>query len=276
MAIFHNIDRIDAELNTKHPFRWTCPLSIGGGEFPVRELISIRLHTFENTAPPFRISRFEINDTNMHWSIQDSKGRDHLTIDLPDSATDTLLYPVRDTYGCMSGHMVCTPVLLRSVYTIIRNAGGSIDTAGGDFVFDNSCYVPMLSGVFKVISVNGTNCCSDITLRAGDNVKLEFLTQSTTKENVRFIDGSIIRVGDNEVLDSANFQSGGVIRASAVSDYKELDNKTVFTTVMMNSSRTVLDNPDTSWHLLLRSTLASNLRVVTKSGEIHLTGVQDV
>ena len=242
MAIFHNIDRIDAELNTKHPFLWTCPLELGGA-FPVRELISLRVHVTEEMRPPLRIARFTAVDDGMTWYLQDAGGGSGLQVDFPKDASSTLMYQIKDMDGCLSGHLVCTPVLVRSVYTLIRSAGGKVITNNNDFILDASCHIPVLSGVFKVIAVNGVGYNTDITVGTDKNVILQS-------------------------VDDTYFS------VSALSDYKDANSNTDFTVLQIDG--TTVAEPETGWRLILAHALTSNLRVLTSRDGLHLVGVQDV
>jgi hypothetical protein len=248
MAIFHNMDRIDAAINTKHPFRWTCPLEIGG-EFPVREMISVRLHVTENSMPPLRISRFIVDDDVMQWYIQDNAGRNRLVVNLPVSASATGLYAVRDLAGCLAGHIVCTAACIKAVHALIQKAGGDIGTNVNDFIFDDDCHVPMLSGVFKAVTVNGITHTSDVVIHTGDNV---LISCNTTQGSKTF-------------------------SMSAVSDYKEQTSaNTDFTALQINTDPVIILDTEGGWHLTMTHALASNLRIHTDSDGINFRGVQDV
>lgn len=243
MALFHNLDRIDAELNTKHPFLWTCPLELGG-DFPVRELISLRVHVTETMRPPLRIARFATDDAGMTWYLQDAGGSDSLQVGFSlEDADQTTMYPIKDMDGCLSGHLVCTPVLVQSVHALVRNAGGRVITNNNDFILDASCHIPVLSGVFKVISINGINHTTDITVNTDTNVILK-------KSNDAYFS------------------------VSALSDYKDFNSNTDFTELQING--VTVSKPGAGWRLILTHALASNLRVLTNSDGLHLVGVQDV
>ena len=274
MALFHNLDRVDAAINTKYPFRWDCKLDLGG-EFPVREIVSLRVQSLENDLPPFRIGRFVVDDDKdeMQWSIYDDTGRDCLRIMLPLHAAETMLYPVLDLDGCLSGHFICTPALIGTVVTLIRSAGGTVVANRNDFVLAPACHVPILSGVFKVVSVNGQNTREPL-LSTGDNVMLKrFRPDNDAEETASPANGT------NEL-------PGGVFRLHAVSDYRELSENDAFTKLAINGALTVNGNPATTYdktpdggfHLFLTHELASNLRVTVEAEpkQLHFFGVQDV
>lgn len=259
MAIFSNIDRNDAALNTKHPFDWSCALDLGS-PFPVRELISVRLYVDDKSAVPLRIAKFVWTSTGMRWTIKDNTGDDCASVSFPEDAKEIITVPVRDTSGCLAGHVVCTPVFIRTVSAMLRAASGNIiDVNQDDFIFDTSCHIPILSGIFRALNFNGEVYTTDVTIFTGDNVKAEEVGASSRR----------------------------LLRISAVSDYKEntrIDNK--FTRLTLNGDHELVNNTSSGgvtsggatggWQLLLRHSLASNLRVVTTAANVHLMGVKDV
>ena len=242
MAMFTNLDRHDAAVGTKHPFQWQCELNLGG-EFPVSELKSVKLHVGEDIVPPLRIAEFLLDFDTLSWKLKDHHGTECAKIIFPIAMPGDRLIPVRDTDGCLAGHVVCTPALVGTVTTLVRQAGGMVTTNSTDFVFDESCHIPVLDGMFRAIEVNGVVHTSDITLNTTYGVRLD------------------------------NTDSG--LRVSAVSPYSEVSNDSRFTELKVNNENRVTMSD--GWHMWMRHKLASNLRVLTSaSGELHLLGVTDV
>lgn len=248
----------DITLNTNYPFRWGCSLALTGG-FPLRYLVSMQIHTHQHSQIPYRISLMSVAGDYITWTIVDSNNTTRASVSFSTANTsaddsDVLVAWVKDLEGCIAGKVCYTREFVQAMLGSLKVCGGLFHTQGADFVFDASVHLPIPDGVFKSVVFNGYNSTTDVIMKTPTN------TTETTK-------GSVI-------IQKSNPASSTVeeITVSVVPSYPET---TVgdFTTLKIGSTEYGLKGAGKD--VIIRASLASNLRVVTKDKTVQLKGVLD-
>lgn len=265
MLINANIDRNDAQINTKAPFTYESPLKLLDSELPSMAFQSIKIYCGEGFVPPVRLSSVAVvpehpDQCDVRFADKSGKPMCHAVICLLSEGTkDYITTLLTDDYGVIKGHVTYRRDTPGVLLTAARRSDGLFTTQAGDFTLLPQCHEAWITGNCKAISVNGT----------------------TTRSNVRLIPSILVHTridpDSSYCFDLADVYWPDVT-VSAREAVNGLCNLVVHNVKKLNGV-TIDGTTDPIWiggkHLVIRSSVTSNIRVGVTDTSIVLKGVMD-
>lgn len=259
-----NIDQQDAVKFTKYPFTEGSTLAVCGSALPPASFVSVRIMCSQGA-------------TVSLTGLQMDPSCDFASAVFTDSGTGAAagiwrVYPATaagtgmvtallyDADGVLTGHLACVSGLPCWLYELCRTNGGDVQLDRQALVLRPECTVPAIDGTGRVIAVSGTDTALAST---GDvRILLDGYLRDSLSSGVLTIDAAGPVSQDLLVLPSSvQISADGLLSVAVCMDD--------------DSSSSCLEVPCRGKHLIVRSGLASNLRVLTSGSGITLHGVLD-
>lgn len=246
-----NIDRFDSLNTSPAPFTYESTCKLGDITLPTGSFISLKVYTEKAYRVPYRIHSIQ-PDGRINFS--DSTGRiciywqTYATTDalMADSLyVSSLLF---SSNHIIAGHVCCTRTAMDLIRSVIDGLRDTLVLPANAFVLIPQCHIPMLSGVGRVISVDGTYLTGDVILTPHEDAQTcAGVLTSYTKETL-----SVALTNTVEQLEAA---------ADSNTLCRIISGSTVYNCAGKN--------------IIIKASMTSNLRVVRADGKITLKGVAD-
>lgn len=265
-----NTDITAEALNTNYPFQTQCALSLGDyGTLPVLSFMSVSLALDAGSIPPVRldtVAKDDTEDTGVTATFVDYYGsvvgllRLPSVVDASYADIDGTNRPYASSYilnanNVIVGHAVYRtdiPAVLSRAATL---TGGTLKTNGADFVLLPQC----------ILSGSTSHYVS--AFRLGDSVYS--CDTSIYTSNLMHT-----TIGES----NAYWELGVVGEYTSHEDVNGICRLDVDNTVMYNGNTQTSTTP--TWvggqNLVIRSSIASNIRVIPDNNGIRITGASDV
>lgn len=268
----HNIDIYDARINTKAPFVYTSKLRIGSSVLPDNAFVAIQIAISDASALPVHISSMQLSSDilTIEFSsiLQGRLGtwRTGYKLSEHDNIEFISGYIYSDS-GILIGHVTCLPDTPGTIAGYLQLAGGSVVISDTDFILLPQCCITAPEGSMRTIAIqDGSPSTADTIIDVGRYV----LSSSDASYNITInAYGDITKlsnyIGVYPVIDAD-------YRFIIYIGYKGLTTLKIKNHSESQPSITYIENK----HLLIKSTLASNIRVLTSNNSISLSGVRDL
>lgn len=260
-----NIDRNDAQMNTKAPFTYESPLKLLDSELPSMAFRSIKIYCGQGFETPARLASVSVvaehpDQCDIRFADASGKYMCHAVVCLlSEGVSDYVTTLLTDDYGVILGHVTYRRDTPGALLTAARRSDGLFTTQPGDFTLLPQCHEAWITGNCKAVSVNG----------------------DVTRSNVRLIPSILVHTrfdnGGAYCFDLADVYWPGVT-VSAREAINGICNLVVHNVTKLNGV-TVNGTTDPIWvggkHLVIRSSITSNIRVSVTGSSILLKGVMD-
>lgn len=260
-----NIVHTDAKYNTNAPFEWNCPLVLNSIKISSEYFRSVKIYCDKTNVLPVHLDTITISieDSNICYvsfcdanGIEIGKWRACVSTD-SDTNSEYCTAFIRNTHNEIKGHISFHTSLPGALLNCARKSNGTVTADYGDFVLLPHCHVAWHPGHGRTITIN----------------------DYTTLQNVKIHPGILTRIDSNL---NAN---GDNLSISVVGPYKDKSQKNGIcnlvadNVIYVNGSETtaasLVRNP--IWlggkHLVIRSSITSNIRVLCDGQSIYLAGV---
>jgi len=255
-----NISVTGARQGTNAPFTQDSTLTIQSTRLSPKLFVSIRVFCNEAVVPPVRISHIQKTVDTYELFMSDAANRKigSFIADRQDNAIGNVwstLITAAD--GTVKGHVTYDGNQYSTLWSTLQQINGMIRLADSAFVLLPFCLVAEMSGGLRTIHIDG----------------------ETTTEPVCIVPAACVHVGVSPSgvisVDAGRpekLQTEYGFRWLGMDNVDHIDGSAAAGTTRM-SSENMLDI--TGCHLVFRSGLTSNLRVITDVPEVRLEGVLD-
>lgn len=264
MQMDSNIDRNDAVYNTNAPFEGDRPLVISGFTLDYRSFRSIRVYVTETMTPPVRLASItlsKIDPDKAYARFEASNGvlvgRWEIVRTIPNTTGEYVTCFILNDADTIMGHVVYAKSLPDALLHLVSSAGGTVNVQPSSFKLLPQCHVPM--------HVDGVRA-----FKVGSHVYRGELVVSGVDELTTTVDDNMTAsIGLNENVLPYKYKKHGICKL-------KVDNLVSVNGVAVQPGSA---NNTEYWiggsHLILRSSVTSNLRVSMENGTIALKGVQE-
>ena len=275
MQINSNIDVYAAEFNTNAPFTIDSSMRVGDIQLSYADFLSIVLYCDEDIVPPARIGMLRAlpADANgVDVVFVDTGNRSIGALRMLETAEDVSYYNgyitsfICDENGGIVGHAMYAKTLPGAFLSVLsRSAASTVRVNPDAFVLMPQCHVARLRSHGAAIRVNGTTTLDNVYIRAGATTRADVYAASALAE---------------QGLDVVQLPGLEYYCVSAINKYTpnmtsaDGYTKLCITLTGETVNRYIIDVSNS--HIVLRSSVASNVRVITEFSGITIKGVMDV
>lgn len=276
MLLQHNIDRTDAEYNTKAPFRYQCPLTLLSGTLPAQAIRSVVVYCDENIVPPVRITSLSVDPEAAECCgvlFSDAEGHAVGTAYLYKLEQGVFITTfILDQYDVIKGHVSYNTDATNAFLQAAIMSGGLLRMTDDDFLLLPQCHVASFKGHLRAIRVNGKLTHRHVNF----NPTIEMRSEAVTAESntglapYSYVVSLAEPLEQGETMDTSLSLNG--ITWLAMNNLFKVDG------VAAQSPTYLLQHPFdiAGAHLVIRSSDTSNIRVISTERAITFTGVLDV
>lgn len=253
LTFTNNMDRTDEATISNWPFTYESTLDTGNGTLTANSFLAVTVNVDETIELP---CRFKGVTNDGYLVICDAGGNDVCKGRLFDqTAADSEMcsFFLYNQYNVLTGAVFCKPDVPQKLFALSRYANRLHYFATNAFVLLPQCHVQSVVGNVRAFGVNGNYKTSDIQLRCSLSVSEDPGTQ-----------------GFNIVPDG-NPTDGLAFSVFNIEPFTR--NKWCQVTIWDNGNFNTYKVAD--HHLILKASLASDLRVTDTDAMILLRGVQD-
>lgn len=274
MLLSHNIEVTDSAANTCNPFEYGCSMCVGDVKLPWYSFLSIRIITDVGNTLPVKLSKVVPAEDKLSVELifSDTTAREVARCKIPKPETLNDRYVNRTMTGSngygIRGHISYRNDAIYSLFSLKRE----ISIGVNDFILLPSCISPMLVPRPEVYVINGEVCAGIVDVKAGPLVRTEIGEDSIAYSIATgYTEPPKDAFGINRLaVDARTHVRTALNRMVGAFSPGDLADK---------GSITIVDSPNVNLkgaQLNIRSSITSNLRVITGSAGIEVKGVQDV
>ena len=248
-----NLDRTDEAIISNWPFTYESTLDTGNGVLPSDSFLAVTVNVDETVALP---CRFKGVTSDGRLVICDAGGNDVCSGKLYDQTADgseMCSFFLYNQYNVLTGAVFCKPDVPQKLFALSLYANRLHYFATNAFILLPQCHVQSMVGNVRAFGVNGNYRTSNIQFRCSEQV--------ASSPGIR---------GYNVVPDGS-MTEGLAFSVFNIQPFER--NKWCEITIYNQNDFTTYKVAD--HHLILKASMASNLRVVDTDAMILLRGVQD-
>lgn len=253
LTMTNNLDRTDEASISNWPFTYESTLDTGNGILPADSFLAVTVNVDETVELP---CRFKGITDDGYLVICDAGGNDVCKGKLFDqtaAGSEMCSFFLYNQYNVLTGAVFCKPDVPQKLFALSKYANRLHYFGASAFVLLPQCHMQSVVGNVRAFGINGNYRTADTQLRCSLSVPEDPGTQ-----------------GFNIVPDG-NLVNGIAFSVFNIEPFTR--NKWCEITVWDNGSVTTYKVAD--HHLILKSSMTSNLRVTDTDAMILLKGVQD-
>lgn len=261
LTLTNNLDRTDEAAISNWPFTHESTLDTGDGVLTADSFLSISVNIDESVVLP---CRFKGVSKDGRLLVCDAVGTEVCSGQLyatnaGDELSSFFLY---NQYGVLCGNITCKSSVLTQLFSLSKFTDNVHYFAIRAFVFLPQCHVQSMIGHGRSLGVSGKYSVADLVLRCTTGALVT--GGSVSAHNI------VPETPEDVVI------SGSTYHRYAISVYNiEKPVKNKWCRVYIQGHTTGLYNVE-DCNLIIKSSVASNIRVVYSNDSITLRGVLDV
>lgn len=253
MAINTNIAIEDASYNTHAPFTWESTMTVNGFTLSYKDFLSFIIYCRPGIVPPVHICSVRPSEKvrpgsyTSYYSvcIADSSNTEIGYFDVYSSAAgdkmrESIIYNKNDI---QIGHVYLSGNAMNAFMPVQPGAMYRVDPDA--FVLLPTCHVPYPRRLAECIEINGKKFYTDVRITFKPTVHVEI---------------------------PPDFSRSYPLNIGVASLYTDPDDMDGFTTLCIRHRGAESIYDVAGKHLMIKSTIASNVRVISDSGSITITG----
>lgn len=251
LTITNNLDRTDEATISNWPFTYESTLDTGDGALTGDSFLAVSVNVDETVELP---CRFKGVSSDGRLIICDASGAEVCSGQLyerTDANATTCSFFLYNKYGVLSGVIFCKPNVPSMLWSLSQYANGMHYFATNAFVLLPQCHVQSAQGNVRSFGVNGTYTTANLGIRCTSGV-------------ISDVPGATVS-GHNIIPESSSVVSYGVF------NFDENPEPNKWCRITVNGTTYNVEDKN----LIIRASVASNLRVVHSDAAIILRGVLD-